>query len=232
MNSRRSEIPTEEELSLERRKKQWDGDKLIEFCDENLEKVIQYLIDGGLDVRIADHLEKYPVHFQGESNTLPDDEKRDISIKIYRKNFAYDLCYLMFLLKSGPVQRQRISQGGLEYQKTLFSAYLTRLEIILKDPSFVKYMEFDLDTLLAKYQRLRRQVEERKHKRAGQSKILATAMDSLVSKLDDYGYESEYQCTEFLYQFLYAFEIPGFRATNKEEAIDKIRKWIPLTYPA
>lgn len=232
MNLKYSEIPTAEELTLERNKKRWDDDKYKAFYEENLEKVNKYLIDNGLDNRIATHLEKYPVTFPGESNILANDEKRDISIQIHRKSLASDLWYLMFLLKGNSVQRLKLSQGGLEYQKALFSAYLTRLEIILEDSSFVNYMEFDLDTLLAKHQRLKRQVEERKHKRAGQSKILVTATQSLINKLGNYGFKSEYQQSEFLYQFFLEFNVPGFRKDNKEEAIDKIRKWKHLTYPA
>lgn len=223
-------IPTREELFSDIPEYSLD-EKAKEFCEENSERVKQYLIDIGMDERIATRLNGPRVGLSGNFAELSDDDKRALSTQILRDDLASKLLYFMALLMTDPVLRLSRSATGIGYQKKYLKAYLERLEVILEDSSFVDFMGFDRESLQEKQNDLKSQLKKINSKRGGQMKISVTSLYPLLNLLSAYGYQNEHQRAEFLYNLFLEFKIPRWSKDNKKSDIKRIKAWQELYYP-
>lgn len=223
-------IPTREELFSDIPEFSLD-EKAKEFCEENSERVKQYLINIGMDERIATRLNGPRVEFSGAFAEISDDDKRTMSTQILRDDLASELLHFMALLMTDPDLRLSRSATGIGYQKKYLKAYLERLEVILEDSSFVDFMGFDRESLQEKQNDLKSQLKKINPKQGGQMKITVTTLYPLLKALSAYGYQNENQRAKFLYNVFLDFKLPRWNKDNKESDMKRITAWQEMYYP-
>jgi len=207
MTDKTSKILTEEELRAKSRSLGPDEEKCLEFTYQNLERVLQFLKDEKIADKFREYLEKkssrlvspheddlffveHYVRLVTQKGDFPPEDVREAFIERWVRDFADDLCYLLFVMLGDPDDRLNYSRSGLEYRRGKYITDLQIIEGLLSNPTLMKKLGLEREQLVHRREELQTQLKKIKPpvKRAGQRKFLEFPLFPIIGRLTLLGY--------------------------------------------
>lgn len=248
MTDKISKILTEKEILAKSRSLRPDEEKCLEFTNQNLEKVLQFLKDEKITDKFREYLEKnssrlvspheddlffeeHYIRLVTQQGDFPSEEEREAFTEKWIRHFADDLCYLLFVILGDPDDRLNYSRSGLEYRRGMYETHLQIIEGLLGNPTLMEKLGYKREQLVHRGEELQIKLKKTKPpvKRAGQRKFLEFPLFPITGRLALLGYTKKNDRARFLLKLFRKYDVQWISDIDKV-ATDMIRQWESLEY--